>query len=102
MDKEVRKIKIEYPLEWTYGVEIKKIREDLEALEKLGATHVEIDGGISYDVAYVEIGAYTERLETDEEFSTRVARLNKVKNELMRRELEQLARLKLKYETVAE
>lgn len=39
MEKEVRKFKVEYSLDWTYGVEIKKLR----------ATHVEIEHGISYD-----------------------------------------------------
>ena len=35
--KEVRKFKVDYSLEWTYGVEIKKMRKDLDAIEKLGA-----------------------------------------------------------------
>ena len=34
--KEVRKFKVDYSLEW-YGVEIKKMRKDLDAIEKLGA-----------------------------------------------------------------
>jgi hypothetical protein len=97
MEKEVRNFKIDYSLNWTYGVEIKKLREDLEALEKLGATHVEIEPGISYDCPYVEINAMCERIETDEEFKARIDEVNRRQEENKRRELEQLERLKLKY-----
>lgn len=98
MEKEIRKFKVEYSFDWTYGVEIKKMREDLDALEKLGATHVEIEPGISYDCHYVEIYATADRIETDEEFNKRVAETNRRQADNERRELEQLQRLKLKYE----
>ena len=97
MEKEVIKFKVYYSPDWTYGVEIKKLREDLEALEKLGATHVEIEHGISYDCSYVEIVAMCERVETDEEFKARVDEVNRRQEKNKRRELDQLEKLKLKY-----
>ena len=97
MEKKVRRFKIDYSLDWIYGVEIKKLREDLEVIEKLGATHVEIEHGICYDCSYVKIDAIAERLETDEECKARVDEVNRRKEEAKRRELEQLERLKLKY-----
>ena len=98
MEKEIRNFKINYILDWTYGVEISKIRADLDAIEKLGATHVEIEHGISYDCSYVEIDAYANRIETDEEFNARIDKINKRQEEIKRRELEQLEKLKSKYE----
>lgn len=98
MEKEVRKFKVDYSLDWEYGVEIKKLREDLDAIEKLGATHVEIESGIDYDCPYVTIEAMAERIETDEEFKTRVDKVNKRQQEDIRRDLEQLEKLKLMYE----
>lgn len=97
MEKIERNFKIDYALDWTYGVEINKIRADLDALEKIGATHIEIEYGISYDCAYVEIDAYAKRLETDEEYKSRIDENLKRQEEFKRRELEQLEKLKRKY-----
>ncbi len=97
MDKKVRQFKIDYALNWEYGVEIKKLREDLEALEKLGATHVEIDSSVSYDCAYTTIEAFAERMETDEECQARIDQEQQRKDEIARRELDQLRKLKEKY-----
>ena len=97
MKKEVRIFKVDYSLDWEYVVEISKLRADLDAIEALGATHVEIDSGISYDCAYVTIEPVSEHLETDEEFKARVEEAEKRQSEIKRRELEQLEKLKSKY-----
>ena len=97
MEKEVRRFKVDYSLDWEYGVEISKLRADLDAIEALGATHVEIEGFISYDCAYVTIEPISEHLETDEEFKARVEEVEKRQSEIKRRELEQLEKLKSKY-----
>ena len=97
MEKEIRRFKVNYSLDWDYGVEISKLRADLDAIEALGATHVEIESGISYDCAYVTIESVSEHLETDEEFKTRVEEVEKRQSEIKRRELEQLEKLKSKY-----
>jgi len=94
MEKIVRDFKIDYELDWTYGVEISKIRSDLDAIEKLGATHVEIEHGVSYDCSYVEIDAIAIRLETDEEYNARIDGINKRQESIKRDELHQLEMLK--------
>lgn len=97
MQKEVRNFKIDYSLDWTYRIEISKLRADLDAVEKLGATHIEIEHDVSHDSSYIEIDAIAQRLETDEEYNTRVAELNNRQEEIKRRELQELERLKAKY-----
>ena len=91
------KVKIDYALSWTGGIEIKQLREDLDAIEKLGATHVDIEYGESYGSAYLDISAFCTRIETDEELKIRIDKANKFNEELQRREIEQLNKLKLKY-----
>lgn len=98
MEKEVRQFKVNYDLDWLYQVEISKIREDLDAIEKLGATHVIIESGMSYDCPYTTIEAVSEHLENDEELADRIKEETKFQDEIKRRELEQLKQLKLKYE----
>jgi hypothetical protein len=97
MEKQEQDFKINYSLDWTYGIEISKLREDLDAVEKLGATHINIEHGVSYDCSYVEIDAIARRMETDEEFNERVRQINQRKEEQKRRELQELERLKSKY-----
>lgn len=97
MEKELRIFEVNYSLDWEYSVEISKIRADLDAIEALGATHVEIVSSIMYDSAYVTIEPVSERLETDEEFKARVEEVEKRQSEIKRRELEQLEKLKTKY-----
>lgn len=103
MEKIKKKFKVDYVLAWTYGIEINKLREDLDALEKLGATHIDIepynvDVYEPYnDCAYVDIEAKCERFETDQEFENRVAQLKSLEQTTKNRELEQLEKLKLKY-----
>ncbi len=97
IEKLKKQFKVDYSLDWEYGIEITKLREDLDALEKLGATHIDIEPYNSYDCAYVEIEAKCERFETDQEFENRVAELKRREQAIKNRELEQLEKLKLKY-----
>ncbi len=97
MDKQVRKFKIDFDFNWTYGVEIKKLREDLDTLEKLGVTEIEIEAEENYGSASVTIEAFINRLETDEECKARVDNKNKRQEDIKRRELAELEKLKLKY-----
>lgn len=97
MKKEVRKFKVDFNFNWTYGVEIKKLKQDLEELEKLGVTEIEIEAVDDYGSASVTIEAFTNRIETDDEFNLRVNENKKRKQDLKKRELEQLEKLKLKY-----
>ena len=97
MEKKERDFKLEYSLDWTGGVEISKLKSDIEVLEKLGATHVEIEHGISYDCSYVEIDAICRRVETDEEFEQRKKQVEARQEQKKQRELKQLQDLKSKY-----
>jgi len=98
MEKITRRFELKYDLEWEYGVEIGKIREDLDIIEEMGATHVDIESDSSYDSSYVIINVISERVETDREC---LARAEAVKNRfdiIKKREMDQLERLKLKYD----
>ncbi|MCK9416002.1 hypothetical protein M0Q97_05015 [Candidatus Dojkabacteria bacterium] len=97
MKKEVRQFKVNYLLEWGYGVEISQIRKDLDELEKLGATHVEIEASVYYDSATLEINAISERIETDEEFEQRKKEIEFRQEQIRQNELKQLEQLKSKY-----
>lgn len=99
MEKQIIKLKVDFDFNWIYEGEIKKLKEDLDALEKLGATEIEIEikddwGG----VPYVSIEAFTYRIETAEEYKERMAKENQRKEEIKRQELELLGKLKAKYE----
>jgi len=72
MEKQIRKFRVNFDFDWTYGVEIKKLKEDLETLEKLGVTEIEIEAEDNWGSPSVTIEAFAERLETDEEFKERL------------------------------
>ena len=80
MEKQIRKFRVNFDFNWTYGVEIKKLKEDLETLEKLGVTEIEIEAEDNWGAPSVTIEAFTERLETDEEFKERLDKEKKLKN----------------------
>ena len=46
---------IDYKLDWQFTNSIEKIRKDLDAIEKMGATHVLIEANVSFDVAELGI-----------------------------------------------
>lgn len=98
MKKQVKKIYVDFNFNWDCGIEISKLRADLDELEKLGATHIDMEANINWDCPELNIKAKYERLETDQEFEERV---NKIKQqEVIRKhiELNELDRLKKKYE----
>ena len=92
MEKEIRRFTVEENIYWTYGIKISKLREELDRLEKKGATEIDIDLSYEYDDPDVSISAYTLRLETDEEFEQRV---NKNKEQEEKRKLAEINQLKL-------
>jgi len=99
MEKQIRRFKVNFDFDWTYGVEIKKLKEDLETLEKLGVTEIEIEAEYNWGSPSVKIEAFTKRLETDEEFKERLDKEKKIKEHLVLTELQELERLKAKYDT---
>lgn len=97
MKKQVRIFEVKFDFEWGYGVEISKIREDLDVLEKLGATHVDIEADVSDGCAYVLFDGYVNREETDEEYLKRTTEELDRENRTKQRDLAELKRLKDKY-----
>lgn len=98
MEKIVRNFTVEKELNWDYGIKIEKLRAELDRLEALGATDIEIEATEIYGSAYVEITAYANRLETDEECKERLSKEQARKDDIARRELEQLRKLQEKYQ----
>ena len=94
MKKRSKRIVLNYFLDWTYGIEISKLRFDLDEVEKLGATHIDIE---SWEGGGVEITARYDRLETDDEISKRVTKEREKADNLRARELREFKRLKEKY-----
>jgi len=97
MEKKIKAFKIK-DLDWGYSIEISRLREDLAEIEKLGATHINIEASVFYDCAELTIEAISERIETDEEFDYRLNSIKKQEDFLRQKELEKLQELKLKYE----
>lgn len=99
MEKQIRRFKVNIDFNWTYGVELKKLKSDIEELEKLGVTEVYIKAEEHYGDISTSIEAFTRRLETDEEFSERIRMKEQTKKSFEQMELEQYERLKAKYDT---
>ena len=97
MQKQERDFTVQYSLDWTCGVEIAQLKKDVEELEKLAATHVNIEPYTEYDCSYVSIEAISRRMETDEECEERVRQITQRFEEEKRIELQELERLKSKY-----
>jgi hypothetical protein len=97
MEKEKFDFKLDYYLDWVGEVEISKLKRDIEELEKLGATHIEVEHGVSYDCSYVDINAFQKRLETDEEFELRKKAVKEREEKIKQSELKQLETLRQKY-----
>ena len=97
MKKQVRKFEIDFDFSWTYGVKLEKLKADLEALEKLGATEIVISADCYYDSSTITIKAYSERIETDDEYNHRINIVKKQSADIRWREMAELERLKSKY-----
>jgi len=100
MEKREIDFKIKYDLDWSYSVSIAKMKEDLYELEKLGATHIDIEIDYCYDDTFISIESISRRIETDEEFKKRCDENNSRITLNRNRELEQLRILQLKYKDV--
>jgi len=98
MKKEVIDFELNYRFDWSEGIEIEKIKEDIKELEKLGATHIEITSHAEYDSHYVDFKGICKRIETDEEFEQRKKESRQRNERIKEMELKKLEELKLKYE----
>lgn len=96
MKKLKRVFDVDYNLNWMYGVTLAQLKEDIAAIEKLGATHVEIELEDRWDCPYISIQAKSERVETDEERKSREEREKQIKEKQIQKEIEEFERLKIK------
>lgn len=99
MEKLKKNFEINYPLEWGRDdVTIEQLSKDLYELKKRGATFVSMEIEYGYDDCHtIDVKAYVNRLETDDEFNERVAHEKANQELLKRREMAELERLKKKY-----
>lgn len=94
MEKKTIKEKIKFDFSWTYGVEIEQLKKDLDELEKLGATEIEIEAEESYGCASITIEAFKFRLETDDELEIRLNKTNEFNERQKQIKLAQFEKLK--------
>lgn len=97
MKKKVIDIEVAVLLDWVTNMEISKIQKDLDAIEKLGATHIEFESLTEFGMTYITVKAICRREETDEELAQRIKVIQEREEQLRRIELEQFERLKAKY-----
>ena len=98
MEKQTIRVQFNYDINWQYGTSLEEIKQNIEELEKLGATHIDITSDIAYGESYIEFEPYAIREETDEEYDRRI-KIEEEKRLLQeRREKIQLQKLKEKYE----
>jgi DeoR/GlpR family transcriptional regulator of sugar metabolism len=97
MEKQIKKFKVPYHLEWIFGVSIEQIRKDLDELEKLGVTEIYIESLENWGCSSVLIEAYAEREETDLEYENRINKETYIQEKIKVLELKRLEELKLKY-----
>lgn len=94
MKKQKIKEEVKYNFNWTYGVSIDTLITDLAELKHLGVTEIEIEPYESYGSAGVEIKAFIERLETDEEVEKRIQKENEWQESIRNRKLKEYEKLK--------
>jgi len=98
MKKIKRNFEVDFYFDWTYGVTLEKIKKDMESLERLGVTSIDIESDDYFGSTSVSIKAIRNRIETDEECKERTAREQAARKIAEQREMDQFNRLKAKFE----
>lgn len=91
--KQTIKKPVYHHLNWSYGISIEDMRKDLDILEKLGVTGIDIQAD-----SYVQYEPYIEREETNEEYEARLKAEKEYAERQRFHDLAILANLKAKYE----
>ena len=92
-----KRFEIDFEIDWEYGVPITKLEKDLKELKKLGATNVDIESYISYDLSYISFNGYVIREETPLEIQERIASEKTLSNITKMQDMVQFNRIKKKY-----
>jgi hypothetical protein len=99
MEKELMMVKVDYTIDWMYGVDIKQVKKDLDAIEELGANYIDVvTHGYPNESCDVDFIPMIKRMETDDEFKKRCDELEIRKDNERLMELIMLEHLKNKYE----
>lgn len=96
MKKKVIDIEVAVLLDWVSNMEISKIQKDLDAIEKLGATHIEFESLTEFGMTYITVKAICRREETDEELAQRIKVIQEREEQLRRSNCSNSIRLKAK------
>jgi len=75
MEKQNKRFNVKYNFDWYHGVDLNKMRKDLDELEQIGVTHIGMGVNKYKGSTEFTIDAYTVRLETDTEFNDRITTL---------------------------
>ena len=97
-EKQVKRVKIDCRIDWEGYFAIEELRKDLDKLEKLGATHVDIGIYDGHCSPRLEVDSYNEMLETDKEFQQRIENQKMIREHSKLEEFELFKKLKQKYE----
>ena len=98
MEKRIKRIQVDFDFLWKDGGDIKMIKRDLDLLEKMGADEIKIRIEDDYGQNYILIDAFKSRLETDDEYNSRIEDGKRKEEALRLKELKLLEELKAKYE----
>lgn len=96
--KKIQRFEIPFEFDWCYGISIEQLEKDIKALKELGVTEIDMYAAETYGTPYLEITAISERMETDQEYQERIAKEQQKQADQKAWELEQLRKLKAKYE----
>lgn len=87
---------IEFNFDWDCAP-LSKIKSDIEKLEKLGATHIEIEAREEYDSIYLSMEAKRARLETGQEASNRIENQARPAQQNIEKAMRQIEKLKKEF-----
>jgi hypothetical protein len=94
------KEEINYNFEhWKYGIDLQKMKQELDTLEKIGAEIIDIELEDYWGDKAIKISAYYYREETDEEYKSRIKEENEKAKRLILKERELFEQLKKKFES---
>jgi hypothetical protein len=102
MKKEIITIEIDHKINddngrYGFTMNIDDLINCLQEAKNKGAENISVEATEEYGCAYINLSFTQERMETDNEFAIRVNKENKKQEDIKRRELEQLEKLKSKY-----
>lgn len=90
-------VDIDYPFDWSYSVSVEQMKKDIEELEKLGATHMNISAETFYDDAYLKINPVCIRMENEQEVADRIKKEENEKAIEISRDRAMYEKLKAKF-----